>query len=111
MLEQIYDEIKFQEALIKGALYGYGDFELDAHVTQLQCSRMTWQTKTDEQKKKMLYSFINFGLREPVPKCVTSTDGELVVPKTQTVAEKPGQKRRIKNAKTVTNKRPRTDSS
>ena len=105
LIQNLHKEIQLQEALIKGALYGHGDFELDSHLLNLQCTKAQWQSKTENEKENLFKKFLSFGTKQPPQKFVTSTDGKLLLPKTATVARKPGQKRRIKSTKTVTNKR------
>ena len=65
LINKLYDEILLQEALIKGALYGHGDLELNHNVLHLRCTKQNWQAKTEKQKNAILHKFINYGLEKP----------------------------------------------
>jgi len=95
--------------LIRGALYGHGDFELANPNHPMKISKIAWDNKISEQKTSHFEKFI----KNPPTKniqFVTSTDGKLIISSTSTTAKKkPGQKRRIKNSKTFSYKRARVD--
>ena len=109
LIQSLHKEIQLQEALIKGALYGHSDFELNSSLLKLQCTKAQRQSKTEKEKENIFQKFLAFGTKQPPSKFITSTDGKIVIPKTATVARKPGQKRRIRSTKTVTNKRQKTE--
>ena len=93
LVQNLHKEIQLQEALIKGALYGHGDFELDSSLLKLQCTKALWQSKIEKEKENIFQKFLAFGTKQPLSKFITSTDGKIVIPKTATVARKPGQKK------------------
>ena len=98
---KIHKEVILQENLVKGALYGHGDFELNNVVCHMQCEKIIWQNKSQKEKDTLLQKFLLFGLKKkPESSSVTSTDGKLTIPNTGAWAKKPGQKKWVKNAKT-----------
>ena len=100
MLEK---EISLQEALTRGALYGTDNFELSPEAACLRVPQSVWQQKKVCEKQLLYRKFLSFGMRKPCPTTITSTDGNLVIPKTTPVARKPGQsKKRVRVDKTVT---------
>ena len=72
----------------------FGDFELDSHLLNLQCTKAQWQSKAENEKENLFKKFLSFGTKQPPQKFVTSTDDKLLLPKTATVARNPEQKRK-----------------
>ena len=60
----------------------------------------TWIQLTPDQKMRQLNRLLTFKSKSSVS--VTSTDGTLTVPIVSNVALKPGQRKRVVNAKTTT---------
>ena len=83
---------------MKRALHGMGNFLIAPWMATCKVSQINWAAKTEEEKEKLFQKFL-----KGVPKkekTITSTDGRLKLPKTQKVAKKPGQRKRIKSART-----------
>ena len=92
LINKIHKEIILQENLVKGALYGHGDFELNNVVCHMQCTKIIWQNKSQKEKGTLLQKFLLFGLtKQTESSSVTSTDGKLTIPNTGACAKKPGQ--------------------
>jgi hypothetical protein len=109
LVHKIHKEIKLQESLVNGALHGHGDFELSSPLSHLQCSKITSQSKSEKEKAVELQKFLSHGHKCPKKtEFTTSTDGEQTIPKTAACARKPGQRKRARNKKTLTNKRAKT---
>ena len=100
LVEKIHQECKLQEALVKGALYGHGDFELHPFLSKLRCGKIIWQSKTDHEKESLVSKFFNFGLKNIPEKFIVSSDGRLKIPKVPEIAKKPGQRKRVRPNKT-----------
>jgi hypothetical protein len=60
-----------------------------------------------KEKDTLLQRFLTHGLKKQniAMKSVTSTDGALTIPQTNNCARKPGQRKRVKNAKTFSSKK------
>ena len=91
MLEK---EVSLQESLTRAALYGTGNFELSTEAACLRVPLSDWQQKKVCVKQMLYRKFLSFGTRKPVPTTLTSTDGNFVIPRTKTVARKPGQSKK-----------------
>ena len=74
LIQNSHKEIQLQEALIKGALYSHGDFELDSSLLKLQCTKAQWQSKTEKEKENIFQKILAFGTKQPPSKFITSTD-------------------------------------
>ena len=106
LVEKIFKETQFQYRNVRAALHGHGDYELAPRARKFVVPDMIWRTKSETEKQKQLDKFLRFRpFVETNDRCITSTDGLLKVPKTPQVARKPGQKKRIRNAKTLTLKK------
>jgi hypothetical protein len=70
----------------------------------MQCTKIIWQNKSQKEKDSLFQKFLSFCLKKK-SSSVTSTDGKLTIPNTGVCAEKPGQKKRVKNAKTFSCKK------
>lgn len=110
LISMLEKEVRHQEALTRGALYGHGDYELAPEVSTLKVPISIWHQKTEKEKEHVYERFLKFRTRVKKENVMASTDGKLIIPYTSTVAKTPGQKRRIKDSKTFTmNKRIRTE--
>lgn len=108
LIEKIYKEVVFQETLVRGAIYGHGDFELNSTSNFLRTTKANWDSKSNEQKDEMYKKLITANNKK-ISKIISSSDGKLLMPKTNKTALKPGQKRRIRATRTCTLKKTRTD--
>ena len=103
LIKMLEKEVSLQESLTRGALYGTGNFELSPEAACLRVPQSVWQQKKDCEKQMLYRKFLSFGSRKPCPTTLTSTDGNFVIPRTKSVARKPGQsKKRVRVDKTVT---------
>ena len=86
LVEKIFKIIQLQYADVRRALYGMGNYEVAPWMAKFKISQANWATKSKLKgaPKKQ--------------KIVKSTDGQLVIPKTQQTAKKPGQRKRVKCA-------------
>jgi hypothetical protein len=101
LVKMLEKEVSLQESLLRGALYGHGDYELAASASSLRVPISVWHQKTETEKQLLFKKFLAFGnKKKPTFTTLASTDGKLLIPKTSTVAKKPGQKRRIVDSKT-----------
>ena len=64
LINKIHKEIILQENLVKGALYGHVDFELNNVVCHMQCTKIIWQNKSQKEKDTLLQKFLSFFLKE-----------------------------------------------
>jgi hypothetical protein len=76
-------------------------------VSHLQCTKIIWQSKHQKEIDTLLQRFLTHGLKKQnvATKSVTSTDGTLTIPQTYKCARKPGQRKRVRNAKTFSAKK------
>ena len=103
LIKMLEKEVSLQESLTRGALYGTGNFELSPEAACLRVPQSVWQQKKDCEKQMLYRKFLSFWSRKPCPTTLTSTDGNFVIPRTKSVARKPGQsKKRVRVDKTVT---------
>lgn len=65
-------------------------------------SHAVWQNKSEPEKDTLLSKLLNIKHAYTKEQYVSSTDGTLKIPQTPLTAKKPGQRKRITNAKTVT---------
>jgi hypothetical protein len=64
LINKIHKEIILQENLVKGALYGHVDFELNNVVCHMQCTKIIWQNKSQKEKDTLLQKFLSFFLKK-----------------------------------------------
>ena len=102
LIEKIEKECLLQEALVRGAIYGHGNFCLQNWLSKLQCNKIQWQSKSQFEKDSLVYKFLNFGNKKKEDKMVKSSDGKLVIPRVNKIASKPCQRKRAKSEKTYT---------
>lgn len=83
---------------VRGALHGRGNFELASPAKHLFVPHEAWIGMSEEQRKKWMNNFFKF---HPPSNTQSSTDGSLTIPSTARIAKKPGQVKRVRNAKTT----------
>ena len=109
LIKMLEKEVSLQASLTRGALFGTGNFELFSEVACLRVRQSVWQQNKDCEKQMLYRKSLSFGSRNPCPTTLTSTDGNFVIPRTKSVARKPGQsKKRVRVDKTVTISKRRT---
>ena len=91
LIDRLYRIVKLQQADCRRAIYGEGNYELAPWMKKHKVSSMQWKMKTKEEKEQLFKRFMA-GLPTK-KKQVISTDGRLSIPRTPTIARKPGQKR------------------
>ena len=100
LIDRLYRIVKLQQADCRRAIYGEGNYELAPWMKKHKVSSMQWKMKTEEEKEQLFKRFMA-GLPTK-KKQVISTDGRLSIPRTPTIARKPGQKKRVRNIRTRT---------
>jgi hypothetical protein len=101
LLEKLHQIVKLQYKDMIRSLHGQGNYTLAPWTKEFQVSTVVWESKTEEEKKEQVFQkLLRFTVHKP--KTVTYSDGKLTIPKTQTTARKPGQRTRVRNAKTTT---------
>ena len=95
LIDRLYRIVKLQQADCRRAIYGEGNYELAPWMKKHKVSSMQWKMKTEEEKEQLFKRFMA-GLPTK-KKQVISTDGRLSIPRTPTIARKPGQKKRVRN--------------
>ena len=99
LIERLYRIVKLQQVDCRRALYGHGNYELAPWMSKCKVQHVHWTQKTDEEKATLYEKFLK-GL-PPNKHTVSSTDGCLTIPKTAKTAKKPGQRKRVRSAKTM----------
>lgn len=99
LIEKMYAIVKLQYADMRRALHGHGNYQVIPQLKSFVLSNTAWCQKNEAEKVKHFQKFISVSTvrKENV---LTSTDGELRIPKTPSIARKPGQRKRVRNAKT-----------
>jgi hypothetical protein len=101
LLEKLHQIVKLQYKDMRRNLHGQRNYTLASWTKKFQVSTVVWESKTEEEKKEQVFQkLLRFTVQKP--KTVTYSDGKLTIPKTQTTARKPGQRTRVRNAKTTT---------
>ena len=54
-------ECLLQETLVRGTIYGQGNFCLQNWLSKLQCAKIQWQSKSQIENDSLVYNFLNFG--------------------------------------------------
>ena len=98
LIEKIYSIIKFQSDM-RRALHGHGNYQVIPQLKSFVLSNTAWSQKNEDEKARHFQKFISVSTVKN-EKVVTSTDGALHIPKTPSIARKPGQRKRVRNAKT-----------
>jgi hypothetical protein len=100
LLEKLHQIVKLQYKDMRRNLHGQRNYTLASWTKKFQVSTVVWESKTEEKKEQVFQKLLRFTVQKP--KTVTSSDGKLTITKTQTTARKPGQRTRVRNAKTTT---------
>ena len=100
LLEKLHQIVKLQHKDMRRSLHVQGNYTLAPWTKKFQVSTVVWESKTEEEKEQVFQKLLRFTVQKP--KTVTSSDGKLTIPKTPTTARKPGQRKRVRNAKTTT---------
>ena len=98
LVERLHDIVRLQYKDMRRALHGQGNYALAACARKLVVSNVVWEAKSEKEKNELFMKLLRFTTNKS--KVVISTDGKLSIPKTPSTARKPGQKKRIRNAKT-----------
>ena len=98
LITKLYDLEQDQSLNVRGALHDTGKYSLAAQAAILKVSYQTWTQLTPEQRSRRLLKLLNFIHKQT--DCQTSTDGHLTIPAVSRVAQKPGQRKRVKSCKT-----------
>ena len=98
LVEKIFKIVQLQYADVRRALCGMGNYEVAPWMAKFKISQSNWATKSTKEKETMFQTFLKCVPKKQ--KIVKSTDGQLVIPKTQQTAKKPGQRKRVKCART-----------
>lgn len=108
-LVQLIQEIHDNQLLnIRGAIHGRGNFELANSSKHLFVFHTAWVAMSEQQRSKCLLKFIKHFDNSDFQ---ISGDGNLKIPTTSKIAKKPGQIKRVRNAKTTSwpNKKTKTE--
>ena len=98
--DKLHKLVKLQYRDVRAALHGQGNYELAPWARKFQVTQVCWDNKGSPEKRKMLTRLLRF--KHVSERNIVSSDGNLTIPKTPRTAKKPGQRKRIKNAKTTT---------
>ena len=98
LIEKFFRIVKLQYADMRRSLYGIGDFQIAPWMAKCKVNQINWATKSEEEKDKLFQKFLK-GVPKKGQK-MKSTDGRLEIPRTQKVARKPGQRKRVKSVRT-----------
>ena len=107
LITKLYDLEQDQSLNVRGALHDTDKYSLAAKAAILKVSHQTWTQLTPEQRSRRFLKLLNFIHKQT--DCQTSTDGHLTIPTVSRVAQKPGQRKRVKSCKTqsIDSKKPR----
>ncbi|KAK3094157.1 hypothetical protein FSP39_024784 [Pinctada imbricata] len=98
--DKLHRLVKLQYRDVRAALHGQGNYELAPWTRKFLVNQMCWEAKSEEEKKKLLTRLLKF--KHVNAKTIVSADGNLTIPKTPRTAKKPGQRKRVRSAKTTT---------
>lgn len=98
LIERLQSIHESQLLEIRGALHGRGNFELADRAKILRITHEFWLSMDSDRRKKFFKKFIKF---RPRTNTVESSDGLLEIPTSSRLAKKPGQVKRVRNAKTL----------
>ena len=100
LVDKLYQIVQLQYKDIRRSLHGQGNYALAPWTKKFQVNNAVWEAKSEEEKQQLFMKLLKFKVQKQ--KTVTSSDGKLTIPKTATTARKPGQRKRVRNAKTTT---------
>lgn len=98
LIKKLHNIVKLQEADVRKAVHGQGNYELSPLATTFRVPHSVWMTMTSEAKEAAMSKFYKGTIRES--KMVVSCDQKLTIPATPKQAKKPGQKTRCKATRT-----------
>ena len=100
LIEKMYAIVRLQYADIRRALHGQENYQIIPKFKSFVLFTVVWSQKSEE-RDKYFKKFISMpvGVKQTI---LLSTDGDLRIPTTPTIARKPGQQKRVRNQKTVT---------
>ena len=106
LVRKLYTIFQLQYAEVQLVLHGTGNYEITPAMARFRIPQMRWIEMSEEQKKHHYQRFLNAipGSGQSTIS-VTSTDSRLRIPRTPHAARKPGQHKRVKNAKTSLHKK------
>ena len=99
LIEKIYSIVKLQYADMRRARHGHGNYQVIPQLKPFVLSNTAWSQKNEDEKVRHFQKFISVSTVKN-EKVLQSTDGALEIPKTPSIARKPGQRKRVRNAKT-----------
>ena len=103
LIEKMYSIVKLQYADIRRALHGHGNYQVVPKLKSFVLSSAAWSQKNDDEKANHFQKFLSVSTGKKT-KDIRSTDGELKIPATSSIARKPGQHKRVRTDKTRTQK-------
>ena len=106
LIEKLYSIVKIQYADMRRALHGHGNYELIPKLKHLVLPHNVWSQKNEEEKHSHFQKFMSTNA-EKKEKTVISSDGNLEIPATHSVARKPGQRKRVRAERTRTQEKKR----
>ena len=102
LIAKMHVIVKLQYADMRRALRGNGNYELVPKLKNFVLQNFIWSTKTQDEKTAHFQKFLSL-TAEKKGKTMKSTDGGIEIPTTPSIAKKPGQRKRVRTAKTRTN--------
>ena len=106
LIENLYRIVKLQYTDIRRAIHGQGNYELTKRLKHMTVTHSTWCGKTNDEKEMYVKKFLSKKVRDSKQeRVVTSTDGQLTIPRTPTTAKKPGQRKRVRTERARPNKK------
>ncbi|KAK8380748.1 hypothetical protein O3P69_007995 [Scylla paramamosain] len=85
---------------MRRALRGESNFQLAPAFSKFKITISAWNNKTEDEKEACFTKFLNAKIKDD-NNYITSTDGQLSIPKPQRLAKKPGQKTRATRTRTT----------
>ncbi|MPC27400.1 hypothetical protein E2C01_020570 [Portunus trituberculatus] len=100
LVDKLHWIVKTQYADMCRALRGEGNFQLAPAFSKFKITISAWNNKTEDEKEAYFTKFLNAKIKDD-KNYITSTDGQLSIPKPQRLAKKPGQKTRATRTRTT----------
>ena len=101
LIEKMHAIVKLQYADMRRALHGHGNYELAPKLKHFFMPNSVWSSKTEDEKTIHFQKFLSVKAAKK-EKNIQSTDGGLEILRTPSIAKKPGQRKRVRTAKTRT---------
>ena len=100
LINNLHSIVKLQYLDMQRSMYGQGNYQLAPWVSaKFKVHPQVWATKSETDKQNYFNKFCSW--KQNHSSYVTSSDGQLQIPRTPLTAKKPGQRKRIRKAKTV----------